>query len=109
MILGVSGPYSAATEEQREENLARLNKVAVEVLKKGHVPLIGVNAALPTVAFLPEDERYEAIMKISMAVMDTCDALLFVAESPGANKERDLFLAKRLPIYHTIEEVPVGR
>ena len=108
MILGIAGPYSAATEEQREANLARLNKAAAEVLKKGHVPLIGVNAALPIVAFLPEEERYEAIMKISMAVMDTCDALLFLAESAGANRERDLFLAKRLPIYHSLEEVPKG-
>lgn len=108
MILGIAGPYSAANEEQRKANLERLNKAAAEVLKKGHVPLIGVNAALPIVAFLPDAERYEAIMKISMAMMDTCDALLFLAESAGAKRERDLFLAKRLPIYYSIEEVPAG-
>lgn len=106
MIIGVSGPYSAATEEERMKNLHRLNEAAAELLKKGHIPLIGVNAALPVVQFLPENERYEAIMKISMAVMDTCDACLFLAESPGAITERNLFLAKRLPVYNNIQEVP---
>lgn len=106
MILGIAGPYSASTEEERNKNLERLNKAAALVIKKGHIPLIGVNAALPVVEHLQEDERYEAIMSISMAIMDTCDALLFLAESPGANRERDLFRAKGLPIYYSIDELP---
>lgn len=34
-----------------------------------------------------------------------CDALLLLAESPGANKERDLILAKGRPVFYSIDEV----
>ncbi len=108
MIIGVSGHYSAPTAPERQKNLDVLNEAAAAVFKKGHVPLIGVNGALPVVQYLKEEERYETIMTISMAMMDTCDALLFLAESPGANRERDLFKAKGLPIYYSIDEVPDG-
>lgn len=110
MIIGVAGPYSADTEEKRRQNVEKLNKAAVQVLAKGHTPLIGVNAALPVVqqSGLTEHERYEAIMKISMAVIDKCDALLIIAESPGAIRERDMVLSKGLPIYYSIQDVPGG-
>ncbi|MBS1778460.1 MAG: hypothetical protein JST70_04005 [Bacteroidetes bacterium] len=108
MIIGVAGPYSAATEEQRQANLDVLNKAAAALLARGHTPLIGVNAALPVVNAMQVADRYEAIMKISMAVMHSCEALLIVAESPGANRERELFESKGLPVYHSIDEVPVA-
>lgn len=106
MIIGVAGPYSADTAEQRQKNLDALNEAAARLLEKGHVPLIGINAALPVLEKSRVDDRYEAIMKISMAVIDTCDAILLIAESRGANMERDLIRAKGLPVYTRIEDVP---
>ena len=47
MIIGIAGPYSAAKAEQRKKNLDVMNRAAACLLKKGHIPLIGVNAALP--------------------------------------------------------------
>lgn len=108
MIIGVAGPYSADTEEQRQQNLDRLNKLAAILLEKGHIPLIGINAALPIVNATDVADRHKAIMDISMAVIDNCEALLLIAESRGANMERDLVLSKGLPVYHSIDEVPVG-
>ena len=49
MIIGVAGPYSAATEEERQQNLDAMNHAAARLLEMGHTPLIGVNAALPVV------------------------------------------------------------
>jgi len=46
-------------------------------------------------------------MAISMAVVDACEALLILAESKGANLERDLILSKNLPVYYSIDEVPL--
>ena len=43
----VAGPFSAPTPEGRAANLLRMNEAAVAVVKLGHVPVIGVNAALP--------------------------------------------------------------
>ena len=79
---------------------------ATAVAARGHVPVIGVDAALPQIGTLPEAERYEAIMRISLELVDGCDALLLVAESPGANRERDLVLGKGLPVYRHIDELP---
>jgi len=106
MIIGVAGRYSADTNEQRQKNLDLLNEVAARLLEKGHIPLIGVNAALPVVDKSRVSDRYKSIMDISMTVMERCEALLMTSESTGANKERDLILAKGLPVYYSIEEVP---
>lgn len=106
MIIGVAGPYSADTEEQRRQNFDRLNQTAGRLLEMGHIPLIGINAALPVMKHAEVDNPYEGIMQISMAVINACEALLIIAESPGANREHDLILKKGLPVYYSIAEVP---
>jgi hypothetical protein len=105
MIIGVAGPYSAVTEEGRQQNLDRLNEAAARLLELGHIPLIGMNAALPVVDKTKNTDRYKSIMDISMVVIDKCEGLLLLAESPGANRERDLVLGKGLPVFTSIEEV----
>lgn len=104
--VAVAGPYSAPTEAGRQHNLDALHAAATAVAARGHVPVIGVDAALPQIGTLPEADRYEAIMRISLDLVDGCDALLLVAESPGANRERDLVLGKGLPVYRHIDELP---
>jgi hypothetical protein len=106
MIIAVAGPYSAPTKKERRENLDRLNRAAAELLQRGHIPLIGVNAALPVIESLDAGNRWEAIMKISMAVIANAEALLLIAESRGANMERDYVLGKGLPVYYNIGDVP---
>lgn len=105
MIIGVAGPYSADSEEQRQKNLEALNKAAARLLEQGHIPLIGINAALPVLQFADVSDRYKAAMDISMAVIDKCEALLILADSPGANREKELVLSKGLPVYHSLEEI----
>jgi hypothetical protein len=48
----VGGPYGtgAMSAAERAANLARMNEAALAVWRKGHVPIIGVNVALPIVA-----------------------------------------------------------
>jgi hypothetical protein len=106
MIIGVAGPYSADTAEKRQENLNAMNAASAKLLEKGHIPLIGVNAALPVVAQASTVDRYKAMMDISLVVIDACEGLLFIGESPGANRERDLILSKSLPVFYHIDEVP---
>lgn len=105
MIIGVAGPYSADTAEQRKNNLDTMNKAAARLLELGHIPIIGMNAALPVIEYAKVSDKYKSIMDISLAVIGACDALLLLAESPGANKERDLILAKGLPVYKSIDEI----
>lgn len=51
MWIMVTGPYrtGAKSAAERERNLARLNRAALEVMRRGHVPVIGVNMALPVI------------------------------------------------------------
>lgn len=106
MIIGVAGPYSADTAQQRQQNLDAMNEAAARLLELGHTPVIGMNAALPVLEKANVADRYKGIMDISLAVISACDALLLLAESPGANKERDVVLAKGKPVYYSLDEVP---
>jgi hypothetical protein len=105
MIIGVAGPYSADTAEQRQANLDAMNNTAARLLEMGHTPVIGMNAALPVLEMAHVTDRYKAIMEISLAVIGACDALFLLAESPGANKERDLILSQGKPVFRSLSEV----
>ena len=105
MIIGVAGPYSADTAEQRQLNLDSMNNAAARLLELGHIPIIGMNAALPVLEKAHVTDTYKCIMDISLAVISVCDALLLLGESPGANKERDLILSKGRPVFKSVEEV----
>ena len=106
MIIGVAGKYSANSEDERTSNLDAMNKVAAVLLEQGHIPVIGVNAALPVIEQARVDDKYKSIMEISLAVINTCEALLIISESKGVLMERDLILSKGLPVYYSLEEVP---
>lgn len=106
MLIAVAGPYSAPTEEGQQRNLDLMNSAAAEVIRRGHIPVIGVNAALPVVEALGPDDRYDTIMAISLALVGRCDAILMIGESPGANRERDLVASKGLAVYHSLDAIP---
>ena len=106
MLIAVAGPYSAHTEKQKKKNLDAMNEAAARVYEKGHIPVIGVNAALFVLEKLTGESKRKAMMDISLAVVDKCDALLLIAESPGANQERDLILASGKKVFNHIDEIP---
>jgi len=106
MLIVVAGPYSAETEEQRTENLDSMNIAAAEVYRKGHIPVICVNAALFIADKLNDLPRREVINEISFAIVERCDAILMIGESPGANIERDIIMKKGLRVYYSLEEIP---
>jgi hypothetical protein len=107
MIIGVAGPYSANTAEQRQQNLDAMNSTAAKLLEMGHIPIIGMNAALPVLEKANVPDVYKCTMEISLTVIGACEGILMIGESPGANKERDLILSKGLPVYYSIEEIPL--
>jgi len=107
MLIAVAGPYSADTPEQRQRNLDAMNKAAARVMKLGHIPVIGVNAAQPVLKWLgPDANQYDAMMAISLALIDKCDAILVIGQSPGVNRERDLVMSKGLPVYQDVNDIP---
>jgi hypothetical protein len=111
MWIMVSGPYrtGSADPEVWAENLRHLNLAAYEVLRKGHVPIIGVNLALPIIDVAGEHTYEEIMLPLSLQLIDRCDAVLRIGgPSAGADHEVKFFEARRLPIYRSLEEIPVN-
>ena len=106
MLIMISGPVSAETEKLETENLKKLNKVAAEVFKRGHIPVVGINAANPVVEQAEIEDRYEAVMQICEALAEKCDAVLLIGESGGACKELEIFERRSRPVYRKIDEIP---
>jgi hypothetical protein len=80
MLVMVSGPVSAESDKMRMDNTARLNRVAAAVLKRGHIPLVGVNAAAPVVEEVGVADKYATTMMICEALAERCDAILLIGE-----------------------------
>ena len=109
MWVMISGPYRAGakTEAERESNLAVMNRAAYEVFRLGHVPVIGVNMALPIIRTLGAERYDEIMMPVSLALVDRCDACLRIGgPSRGADDEADRFRAQGKPVYARVEEIP---
>jgi hypothetical protein len=104
----IAGPYSsgARTTEERRSNLERLNRAGLALFEKGHVPVIGVNNALPLIA-LAGDAAFERIMMpLSAALIARCDACLRIGgPSKGADEEVEIFKKAGKPVYRSVDEI----
>jgi hypothetical protein len=106
MLVMVAGPYSAPTDEERKHNLKKINQAAVQVYERGHIPVVGVNAALPVVEAGIFNDHYDVIMDISKALAEKCDAILCLGTSRGVEMEKEIFLRKGLPVYEDVTTLP---
>jgi hypothetical protein len=108
MWIMVAGPYGtgAADAAARAANLRLLNEAALALFRRGHVPIIGVNLALPLAELAGPDGHDEVMMPLSLAASERCDACLRIGgASKGADAEVERFRANGRPVYFSIEEV----
>lgn len=109
MWIMVAGPYRSGSDspEGWSENLRVLNQAALEVFRRGHIPIIGVNLALPVIDVAGQEMYNELMMPISLALAERCDAVLRIGgTSSGADREVEKFQAKGLPVFRSIDEIP---
>jgi hypothetical protein len=109
MWIMVSGPYTAggASAARRHENLLAMNAAAVALFRRGHVPLIGVNMALPMIEAAGPESFEALMMPVSLSLADRCDACLRIGgASRGADDEAERFRLAGKPVYSTLDEVP---
>lgn len=109
MWIMIAGPYStgAKTQADREANLLALNRTAYQVFRKGHVPIIGVNLALPMIQAAGPQMYDSVMMPLSLALADRCDAILRIEGcSPGADDEVERVRARGGRVYHSVAEIP---
>lgn len=105
----VAGPYGfgAKSKEEKLVNLLKLNRAAVEIFRKGHIPVIGVNMALPMIEAAGSSSYSEIMMPLSLGLCDRCDAILRIeGESVGADKEVVEFQNRGKVIYRHTDEIP---
>ena len=109
MFIMIAGPYTAGSSDKTkwEKNHQELNRFAYEVYLKGHIPVIGVNLALPIIETVGTDKFDELMMPMSLAMADRCDAVLRIeGSSKGADQEVEIFKRKGLPIYYHLDDIP---
>jgi len=93
MWIMIGGPDTSGAKDQtaRQENLNTMNRAALAVFDKGHIPIIGVNLALPIIGAAGQHRFDEIMMPISLTVADRCDAFLRVGgPSTGADHLKTL-------------------
>jgi hypothetical protein len=111
MWIMIAGPYRAGAPDQdaRAANLRRLNEAAVAIHRAGHLPVIGVNMALPMIdaAGGTPDAYSELMAPVSLALVERCDACLRIdGPSLGADDEVKLFEVAGKPVYRSLADVP---
>jgi hypothetical protein len=105
----VAGPYTAGTAHAaaRSANLRALNRAALALFRMGHIPVIGVNLALPIIEAAGAEAFNEIMMPLSLALSERCDACLRIGgPSRGADEEMERIRARGKPVYMRLEEVP---
>jgi hypothetical protein len=112
MWIMVAGPYRSGSSDPAvwAQNLRILNGFAYAVLEKGHVPIVGVNLALPIIECAGQGS-YGAIMTaLSLSLTERCDAILRIdGVSRGADDEVEKFRARGLPVFRSTDEIPNAR
>jgi hypothetical protein len=109
MWIMVAGPYASggADAPTRAARLAALNRAALAVFRRGHVPVLGVNMALPVIAAAGDDAYDEVMLPLSLALAERCDAILRLAgESAGADAEVARFAAAGKPVFRALDDIP---
>src|SRR5262245_24294447 len=111
MWIMVAGPYRSGSSDPRQwaRNAQALNRAALAVFRKGHVPIVGINLALPIVEAAGEDAYAELMLPLSLAAASRCDAVLRIGgPSEGADREVEVVQKSGRPVYRALDEVPDG-
>ena len=115
MLILIAGPYRSGTNDDPtliQQNLDRLEEVALPIFRKGHVPMIGEWVALPLMKLAgskhPGDEAWEEIQyPTAHRLLEKCDAVFRIpGESKGADQDVAIARKQGLPIFYDLNDLP---
>src|SRR3954469_9435732 len=114
MTILIAGPYRSGTNDDptlMQQNLNRMEAMALPLFRAGHIPLIGEWLALPLLntagSKFPGDAPYQEISyPIARRLLTKCDAVLRI-EGISKGADDDVKLAKELglKIYYKLEDI----
>ena len=117
MVILIAGPYRSGTNDDpalMQENLSRLEAAALEVFRRGHLPMIGEWVALPLMRLSGStavgDAVWESIQyPVAHTLLEKCDAVYRIeGASKGADQDVRIAQGRGLPVYRRLEEIPVA-
>jgi hypothetical protein len=111
LLIYVAGPYSAPSEHGRIANTERALAAGLSVMQRGHYPIIPHLSHWFDLWHEREHGQRldgEVYMQWDFVLLMRCDALLYLAPSPGADRELALAESLGMPVYRTIDDVPVA-
>jgi hypothetical protein len=114
MIL-VAGPYRSGTggdPERIAANVEAMTRVALDLYRRGHLPVLGEWFALPLIEQAERDDAGgDAVAEIfhpsAERVLARCDAVLRIG-GPSEGADRMVDVARRLgkTVFTSVEDVP---
>lgn len=105
MTIYIAGPYSAGTPEAMEANVNAAIDAGVALALMGHAPIIPHLSHYVALRH-PEAFSWDDYMDWDLELLGRCDALLYLARSPGANIELLTAMAREMTIFRSLNEVP---
>jgi len=111
----VAGPYRSGTNDDPElieANVKAMNEMALKVLQKGHMPILGEWIALPLIKEAGSKKIGDAIFNeifhpLAIRLQDKLDAVLRIGgASQGADEMVNQAHKKGLEVYYSLEEIP---
>jgi hypothetical protein len=107
MRVFIAGPYSAETMPEVERNVHRAMVAGMELMYLGHEPFVPHLSHWMGLAATGGGDciPYARWVQWSLAFVECCDGLLYLAPSPGADRERARAVELGLPIWESVAEI----
>lgn len=115
MLIMIAGPYRSGTGNDPkliQQNMERLEAMALPIFRKGHVPMIGEWVANPLIRLAGSTEIGDVIFRelqypTAHRLLTKCDAILRITgESKGADQDVELAKELGLKVYYDLDEIP---
>jgi hypothetical protein len=117
LLVLVAGPYRSGTGDDPAKlaaNVELMNRAALEVFHRGHVPVTGEAVALPLIELAGSAETGDAVFDeifhpVARRLLDRCDAVLRVGgASAGADEMVERAVAGGKLVARAVEDLPVA-
>lgn len=114
MLILIASPYRSGTNDNpqlMEQNLRRLEEVALPLFRAGHIPMIGEWIALPLLREAGSkksgDAPYtEIAYPVAERLLTKCDAVLRLdGESKGDDQDVKIAKERGLKVFYRLEDV----
>jgi len=109
MRIYVAGPYTARDDAGRLANTKAAMRAGLQLLRKGHIPFIPHLCHFFDLWVEEEEGQrlpWEIYMKWDDAFLECCEAFLYLAPSPGADRERQRAEELGLTVFQSVTEIP---